>query len=124
MRPLITNGNVYVGMPPLYKVSTKDKEWYCYTDDELKNITKDLKNYSVTRYKGLGEMSEKQLKDTTLDPAKRSIIRVGVEDAVLADKEITLWMGDDIGPRKDYINKYANFNRIDEFGNKISEEED
>lgn len=124
MRPLITNGNVYVGMPPLYKVSTKDKEWYCYTDDELKNITKDLKNYSVTRYKGLGEMSEKQLKDTTLDPAKRSIIRVGVEDAVLADKEITLWMGDDIGPRKDYINKYANFNRIDEFGNKITEEED
>ncbi|MBQ8615860.1 MAG: DNA topoisomerase IV subunit B, partial [Clostridia bacterium] len=89
---------------------------------ELAKITKDLKKYTIQRYKGLGEMDYDQLRETTLDPAKRTIIRVGVEDAVLADKEITLWMGDEIGARKDYINKYANFNRIDEFEQKQIEE--
>lgn len=123
MRPLITNGNIYVGMPPLYGVKTKDQVIYCYTDEELANITKDLKKYTIQRYKGLGEMDYDQLRDTTLDPAKRSIIRVGVEDAVMADKEISLWMGDDIGPRKDYINKYANFNRIDSFDKDVEEDE-
>lgn len=124
MKELITNGKVYVGMPPLYKVTAKDKEWYCYTDEELRDITKNLNNYKLQRYKGLGEMTEKQLKDTTLDPAKRSIIRVGIEDAVMADKEISLWMGDDIAPRKEYINKYANFNRVDNFNKKIEEDEE
>ena len=123
MRPLITNGNIYVGMPPLYKVSTKDKEWYCYTDEELENITKNLKNYNLQRYKGLGEMSAEQLWTTTMDPAKRSMIRVSVEDAVAADKEISMWMGDDVGPRKEYINKYANFNKVDNFDNGNKEEE-
>lgn len=124
MRPLITNGNIYIGMPPLYGVKTKGEIIYCYTDEELANITKDLKKYTVQRYKGLGEMDYDQLRDTTLDPAKRTIIRVGVDDAVLADKEITLWMGDEIGARKDYINKYANFNRVDSFEQQIEEEEE
>lgn len=123
MRPLITNGNIYVGMPPLYKVSTKDKEWYCYTDEELENITKNLKNYNLQRYKGLGEMSAEQLWTTTMDPARRSMIRVSVEDAVAADKEISMWMGDDVAPRKEYINKYANFNKLDNFDNGNKEEE-
>lgn len=123
MRPLITNGNVYIGMPPLYGVKTKGEITYCYTDEELANITKNLKKYTVQRYKGLGEMDYDQLRDTTLDPAKRTIIRVGVEDAVLADKEITLWMGDEISARKEYINKYANFNRVDSFVEQVEEEE-
>ena len=122
MRPLITNGNVYVGMPPLYGVKTKDQIHYCYTDEELAEITKDMKKYTIQRYKGLGEMNYDQLRDTTLDPAKRSIIRVGVEDAVAADREITLWMGDEIGPRKEYINKHANFNKIDDFNSNTEEE--
>lgn len=122
MRPLITNGNIYVGMPPLYKVTAKDKHWYCYTEDELTNITKNLKNYTIQRYKGLGEMSAEQLWTTTMDPAKRSLIRVSVEDAVLADKEISMWMGDDVAPRKEYINKYANFNKADNFVNNKEEE--
>lgn len=122
MRPLITNGNIYVGMPPLYKVSTKDKEWYCYTDEELENITNNLKNYNLQRYKGLGEMSAEQLWTTTMDPARRSMIRVSIEDAVAADKEISMWMGDDVGPRKEYINKHANFNKIDNFDNGNKEE--
>ena len=117
MRPLITNGNIYVGMPPLYKVKTKDREWYCYTDEELEAVTANIKNYTLQRYKGLGEMSAEQLWSTTMDPARRSMIRVTVEDAVLADKEISMWMGDDVGPRKDYINKNANFNKLDNFEN-------
>ena len=124
MRPLITNGNIYVGMPPLYRVSTKDKHWYCYSDEELQGITKNLKNYELQRYKGLGEMSEEQLWSTTMDPARRSMIRVSVEDAVAADKEISMWMGDDIGPRKDYINRNANFNRVDNFEKEIEEDEE
>jgi len=123
MRPLITNGNIYIGMPPLYRVKTKDKEVYCYSDEELANITKNLKNYELQRYKGLGEMSEEQLWSTTMDPARRSMIRVSVEDAVAADKEISMWMGDDIGPRKDYINKNANFNRVDNFEKNTKEGE-
>ncbi len=124
MKELITNGNIYAGMPPLYKVKTKDKEWYCYTDDELKEITKDLKSYDLQRYKGLGEMSAEQLWTTTMDPSKRNLIRVSVEDAALADKEISLWMGDDSNPRKDYINKYANFNRIDNFDKKMEDDDE
>ena len=105
-------------MPPLNKVSTKDKEWYCYTDEELNAITATVKNYTIQRYKGLGEMSAEQLWSTTMDPKRRSMIRVTLEDAVQADKEITMWMGDDVGPRKDYINKNANFNKIDTFDKK------
>ena len=123
MRPLITNGNVYIGMPPLYGVKTKGEIIYCYDDEELAKTTKNLKKYTVQRYKGLGEMDYDQLRDTTLDPAKRTIIRVGVEDAVMADKEISLWMGDEIGARKDYINKNANFNRVDSFEKNIEEDE-
>ncbi len=118
MRPLITNGNIYVGMPPLYKVTTRDKEKYLYTDEELEEYTKHLTNYNLQRYKGLGEMSAEQLWTTTLDPAHRSMIRVSLEDAVKADQEISMWMGDDVGPRKDYINKYANFNKQDNFEKK------
>lgn len=122
MPELIYNGNIYVGMPPLYKVKTKDKEIYCYTDDELENITKGLKNYELQRYKGLGEMSAEQLWSTTMDPARRSLIRVTVEDGVKADQEISTWMGDEVGPRKDYINKHANFNKVDAFETKKEEE--
>ncbi len=118
MRPLITNGNIYVGMPPLYKVSTRDKDVYLYTDEELEEYTRNLKNYNLQRYKGLGEMSAEQLWATTLDPAHRSMIRVTLEDAVMADKEISMWMGDDVGPRKEYINRNANFNKQDTFEKK------
>ena len=90
----------------------------------MARATKDLKKYTIQRYKGLGEMDYDQLRETTLDPAKRTIIRVGVEDAVQADKEITLWMGDEIGARKDFINKYANFNRVDAYEQKQIEEID
>ena len=112
-------------MPPLYKVKTKDKEVYCYTDEELAEVTNSLKNknYTLQRYKGLGEMSTEQLWSTTMVPSKRNLILVTLEDVMQADKEITLWMGDDVAPRKDYINKYANFNKIDTFDKKLEDED-
>ncbi len=115
MPELIMNGNIYIGMPPLYKVSSRDKETYCYTDEELAEATKGLKNYEVQRYKGLGEMDPEQLWTTTMDPQHRNLTRVSVEDKMLADKIITTWMGDDVTARKEYINKNANFNKVDNF---------
>ena len=123
MRPLITNGNIYIGMPPLYKVSTSHKDVYCYTDEELEEVTKNLKNYSLQRYKGLGEMNPDQLWDTTMDPAKRSLIRVSIDDAARADQIITTWMGDDSKNRKEYIQQNANFNKVEDF-NPIDEDKD
>ncbi len=124
MPELITNGNIYIGMPPLYKVSSKDKEVYCYTDEELAYETSLVKNYTIQRYKGLGEMDAEQLWTTTMDPQKRNMMRVSVEDKVMADKVITTWMGDDVSARKDYINKNANFNKIDNFTTNKPEDEE
>lgn len=116
MRPLITEGHVYIGMPPLYKLQKKDRTVYCYNDDELLSYREEMgKNYSLQRYKGLGEMNPEQLWETTMNPQKRSLTQVNIEDATEAEKRITVWMGDKSEPRKDYINEFANFNREDSF---------
>lgn len=115
MRQLITNGNIYIGMPPLYKITTRGKRRYCYTDEELMAITKNMKNYEIQRYKGLGEMVAEELWTTAMDPANRNMVRVTLDDAVKADKIISTWMGDEISARKAYIHKHANFNKHDEF---------
>ncbi len=120
MRPLVNAGYVYIGMPPLYKVYKGDKVEYAYDDKELnEKIEKIGKGYQLQRYKGLGEMSADQLWETTMNPATRNLIQVTVEDAAKAERMITTLMGDKVEGRKEFLAKYANFNKRDAFMDKI-----
>jgi DNA gyrase subunit B len=120
MRPLVNAGYVYIGMPPLYKVHKGDKVEYAYDDKELnEKIEKIGKGYQLQRYKGLGEMSAEQLWETTMNPATRNLTQVTVEDAAKAERMITTLMGDKVEGRKEFLAKYANFNKRDTFIDKI-----
>ncbi len=120
MRPLVNAGYVYIGMPPLYKVYKGDKVEYAYDDKELnEKIEKIGKGYQLQRYKGLGEMSAEQLWETTMNPATRNLIQVTVEDAAKAERMITTLMGDKVEGRKEFLARYANFNKRDAFMDKI-----
>ncbi|MBQ4049151.1 MAG: type IIA DNA topoisomerase subunit B [Clostridia bacterium] len=116
MKDLITNGHVYIGMPPLYKVYKKDHVVYAYDDNELEKAKQEIgKGFEIQRYKGLGEMNAEQLWDTTMNPAGRTLIQVSIEDAAEAEKLVSVLMGDAIELRKKYIIENANFNREDSF---------
>ena len=124
MRPLVNAGHVYIGMPPLYKVNKGDKVEYAYDDKELnEKIEKIGKGYQLQRYKGLGEMSAEQLWETTMNPATRNLTQVTVEDAAKAEKMITTLMGDKVEGRKEFLAKYANFNKRDAFMDKLEKKE-
>ena len=124
MRPLVQAGHVYIGMPPLYKVYKGDKVEYAYDDKELsEKIAKIGKGYQLQRYKGLGEMSAEQLWDTTMNPATRNLTQVTIEDAVKAERMITTLMGDKVEGRKEFLAKYANFNKHDAFIDKLEEKD-
>ena len=115
MRPLITEGHVYIGMPPLYRVAKGDKIIYAYDDKELTKVTAGMRGYTVQRYKGLGEMDPSQLWETTMNPENRQLMQVTLEDVAEAERLVTLLMGDKVEPRRDYITQYADFNKIDTF---------
>ncbi|MBQ9728814.1 MAG: DNA gyrase subunit B [Clostridia bacterium] len=125
MRPLVNAGHVYIGMPPLYKVYKGDKVEYAYDDKELnEKIEKIGKGYQLQRYKGLGEMSADQLWETTMNPATRNLTQVTVEDAAKAERMITTLMGDKVEGRKEFLAKYANFNKRDAFMDKIEKKKE
>ena len=116
MRPLITEGHVYIGMPPLYKVAKGDTTLYCYDDNALPDAIKKVgKGYTLQRYKGLGEMNPEQLWETTMNPEGRRMMQVGIDDMMEVDRRVTILMGDKVEPRREYISAYANFNKEDNF---------
>jgi DNA gyrase subunit B len=118
MRDLIESGYVYIALPPLYLVKKGKEERYCWTEEEREAIVKELSggkedSVGVQRYKGLGEMNPEQLWTTTMDPAKRSLKQVSIESAAEADHLFSMLMGDEVAPRRDFIEKNAKYARID-----------
>lgn len=115
-KELITDGHLYIGRPPLYKVAKGSKVFYAYNDEQLEEAKKKIgRGYTVQRYKGLGEMNPEQLWETTMDPAKRSLIRVTIDDLADVEQIVSTLMGDNVEPRKQYIAEHANFNKQDNF---------
>ena len=115
MKPLIEEGHLYIAMPPLYKIAVGGKDKYVWTNEELKEDTKGKSNYKIQRYKGLGEMNADQLWETTMDPKTRNLIKVNITDAALAEKRVSVLMGDAVEPRKLWINENVEFSLEDSY---------
>ena len=117
MRGLIEAGKLYIALPPLYKLDYgKNKQIYAYSDDELNEIKNNNSGkYTIQRYKGLGEMNPEQLWETTMNPETRTLIRVNINDAALAQKRVEVLMGDKVEPRKEWIDENVEFTLEDNY---------
>ena len=115
MRELIEKGQIYIALPPLYKITNKNNIDYAWTDEELKEKASNLKNIMIQRFKGLGEMNAEQLWDTTMNPLTRTLIKVTIEDFTDADDRIATLMGDEVEPRREWIENNVSFEYEDNF---------
>lgn len=115
MRPLIEHGHLFIAMPPLYKITIGKEITYAFTNEELTEKTKGVAKYDIQRYKGLGEMNADQLWDTTMNPLTRSLVKVNIEDAALAEKRVSVLMGDKVEPRKEWIEENVEFSLEDSY---------
>ena len=114
MKELIENGHVYIATPPLYLVKKGKQERYCWTDEERDQISAEFgKGVHIQRYKGLGEMSDVQLWETTMNPDTRILRQVSIENAAEADRVFSMLMGDDVPPRREFIERHATYANID-----------
>ena len=114
MRPVIENGYLYLATPPLYKCSRGKNEEYCWTDQQVQQfIMRHGDKTKVQRYKGLGEMSAEELRDTTMAPEHRMLKQITINDAAEADRIFSMLMGEDVAPRRDFIEQNANYANID-----------
>ncbi|MCX4249585.1 MAG: DNA topoisomerase IV subunit B [Bacilli bacterium] len=117
MRPLIEEGHLYIAMPPLFGVEYNKTLTYCYSNEEFKEFTKDKdpSKYRVQRFKGLGEMDPEPLRITTMSPESRNLIKVNITDAAMAEKRVSVLMGDSVEPRKEWIDENVDFSLEDDF---------